>query len=155
MARPLLRLLLLAPLGLLFAGIALVAWAGSRWIAVAAAGQPAVDPDTLWPWLFGICGGLGMALVVGQGLRVAHHLAGPEHQLCMALRRIRSGDLAFRVQLRAGDLLGSLASECNALLDWLNHNPPGGACTGSDVVRLSPEARQPDPASGLEPEEVA
>jgi hypothetical protein len=39
--------------------------------------------------------------------------------------------------LRRGDLLTGLAEECNALLDWLNENPPRGVATGSDVVQVA------------------
>jgi hypothetical protein len=70
---------------------------------------------------------------------LAHRVAGPEFRLIQAIRRIRSGDLAFRVHLRRGDLLGGLASECNDLLEWLNCNPPAGAVTGTDVIDIEPE----------------
>lgn len=133
-----LRVLLAAPLGILFAVVGLLAWGGSRWLAAAAAGQDVVEPDRAWPWLLGGLCGLGVAIVLIQGLRLAHRVAGPEHRLCLALRRIRSGDLDFRVQLRSGDLLTELAAECNALLDWLGHNPPGGSCASQDVVGLLP-----------------
>jgi hypothetical protein len=137
----LLRFLLVAPLGMLFAAVGLLAWGGSHCLAVAEAGREALEPEGLWPWWFaGLCG-LGVAIVVSQGLRIAHRLAGPEQRLRLALRRIRSGDLAFRVQLRSGDLLTGLAAECNALLDWLNHNPPGGSRVDGDVVGLVPMPR--------------
>lgn len=76
------------------------------------------------------------AVVVAQCLRMSERLAGPEHRLRAALQRIRTGDLGFRVTLRRGDPLQELASECNALLDWLNENPPAGARTGTDIVQL-------------------
>lgn len=72
--------------------------------------------------------------VVWQCVRLATRVAGPEYRLRRALRRIRSHDVGFRVNLRRGDLLGGLARECNELLDWLNENPPAGARTGGDVV---------------------
>lgn len=77
-------------------------------------------------------------VIVLQSSRLATRVAGPELRLIRAMQRIRSGDLAFRVHLRKGDLLGGLARECNALLDWLNANPPAGAHTGTDLVDMHP-----------------
>lgn len=82
------------------------------------------------------------AIVVAiQALRVASRVAGPEYRLRKALQRIAAGDVAFRVDLRRGDLLTGLARDCNELLDWLNQNPPSGARTGNDVheLELQPE----------------
>jgi nitrogen fixation/metabolism regulation signal transduction histidine kinase len=76
-------------------------------------------------------------VVVVQGTRMAYRVAGPEHRLIQSLRRVRKGDLAFRVSLRRGDLLSGLAQECNELLDYLNTNPPSGAKTGTDVVDVA------------------
>lgn len=76
------------------------------------------------------------SVVVLQSARLAGRIAGPERRLVQALHRIRAGDVAFRVNLRRGDLLGGLATECNALLEWLNANPPAGVRTGSDVVEV-------------------
>lgn len=87
------------------------------------------------------------AVVVLQSVQVAERVAGPEYRLVQSLRRIRGGDLSFRVHLRKGDLLGGLAQECNELLEWLNQNPPSGARTGSDlleVVELSGEENSSD-----------
>src|SRR5580765_1866000 len=75
-------------------------------------------------------------VVVIQSIRFADRVAGPEYRLIQSIRRILSGDLAFRVHLRRGDLLRDLADECNKLLDWLNANPPAGAQTGSDLVEV-------------------
>ncbi|MDO8349493.1 MAG: hypothetical protein Q7T30_04630 [Planctomycetota bacterium] len=75
-------------------------------------------------------------IVAIQSLRVASRVAGPEYRLRQALQRIASGDLAFRVALRRGDLMTGLAHDCNDLLDWLEQNPPRGAVTGNDVVCL-------------------
>jgi HAMP domain-containing protein len=78
-----------------------------------------------------------LAVVVVQSMRASQRVAGPEYRLVQSLRRIRAGDLSFRVHLRRGDLLGGLAEECNALLDYLNANPPEGAQTGTDVVEIA------------------
>lgn len=79
------------------------------------------------------------ALVVVQASRVANRLEGPERRLIQALRRMRAGDLSFRVHLRRGDPLVGVARECNELLDWLNANPPVGARVGGDIVEVAPE----------------
>lgn len=80
-----------------------------------------------------------LVAVVVHMRTLAHRVAGPEFRLIQAIRRIRSGDLAFRIHLRRGDLLGGLAGECNDLLEWLNCNPPAGAVTGTDVIDIEPE----------------
>lgn len=76
------------------------------------------------------------ACAVFFAVRAAGRVAGPEHRLVAAMRRIRGGDLAFRVHLRRGDLLTPLARECNELLEWLNANPPAGVVTGGDLVAM-------------------
>jgi len=81
-----------------------------------------------------------VVIVAIQSLRVAGRVAGPEYRLRQALQRITAGDVAFRVDLRRGDLLTGLARDCNELLDWLNRNPPSGARTGNDVHVLVPRA---------------
>lgn len=88
-----------------------------------------------------VIGGFVLAsavLVVVQAGRVAHRLTGPELRLVESLRRIRQGDLSFHVHLRRGDPLVNVARECNALLDWLNVNPPPGSRTGGDIVEVEP-----------------
>lgn len=69
-------------------------------------------------------------------LRASRRVAGPERRLVLAMRRIRGGDVSFRIHLRRGDLLTPLARECNELLDWLNRNPPAGIVTGGDLVAM-------------------
>jgi len=85
------------------------------------------------------------AVVVIQSSRVAERVAGPEHRLIQGLRRLRSGDLSFRLNLRKGDLLTGLAHECNELIEWLNQNPPVGARTGSDMLEVA-EVKSEDSA---------
>lgn len=80
---------------------------------------------------------------------LARRVAGPEHRLIESLRRLRSGDLTFRVCLRRGDLLGGLARECNEVLEWLNANPPRGARTGSDVFDVEQMEGEPIEADAL------
>jgi nitrogen fixation/metabolism regulation signal transduction histidine kinase len=79
------------------------------------------------------------ALVMVQASRIANRVEGPERRLIQALRRMRGGDLSFRVHLRRGDPLAGVARECNELLDWLNANPPVGARVGGDIVDVGHE----------------
>lgn len=79
------------------------------------------------------------ALVMVQASRIASRVEGPERRLIQALRRMRGGDLSFRVHLRRGDPLTAVARECNELLDWLNANPPAGARVGGDIVDVAHE----------------
>ncbi|MBZ0154156.1 MAG: hypothetical protein K8J09_21735 [Planctomycetes bacterium] len=132
------RLLLDLPVWLLVGGVVSLGWYLHGLLDVAAtADGPAAGPG-LW---FAVAAFLVtvVAVVLAQGLRMAERVAGPEHRLRAALQRIRSGDVGFRVTLRRGDPLQELARECNALLDWLNHNPPAGARTGTDIVEVGAE----------------
>jgi NADPH:quinone reductase-like Zn-dependent oxidoreductase len=82
-----------------------------------------------------------IAIVFVQAVRARRHAFMPSRRLERALRRLRSGDLAFRVQLRRGDALAGLAKEVNLVLDWLNSHPP--RCDelrlGGDVVHVDDE----------------
>jgi hypothetical protein len=132
----LMRVALVAPLGALLAAVVALTFYCTSLLGEAAQGR-AVSIGEL-PLML-LAGGFLVAsalTVVAQSLRVANRVAGPEFRLCQALQRIRSGDVAFRVHLRRGDLLTDMAYECNELLDWLNANPPRGVRMGSDVVRV-------------------
>ncbi|MGE3172297.1 MAG: hypothetical protein AB7O97_06690 [Planctomycetota bacterium] len=91
----------------------------------------------------GSCLLAAVSVVVLQAARVSDRVVGPERRLVESLRRLRSGDLSFRVSLRRGDLLTDLAAECNRVLEWLNANPPAGARTGTDVFEVEVEAAEP------------
>lgn len=80
-----------------------------------------------------------------QVVRLTQLVEGPEHRLQQSLRRIRGGDLSFRVSLRRGDLLQGLAHECNEVLEWLNRCPPNGARTGGDVVAVAEQEEEGEP----------
>ena len=71
-------------------------------------------------------------------VRWATRVAGPEFRLRRSLQRIRNGDLAFRVELRRGDLLGGLAEECNLLVDWLAKQSNGVPAEPSAVGEVRP-----------------
>lgn len=79
---------------------------------------------------------LACLVVVVHATRTAHRIAGPEYRLVQSLRRLRQGDLSFRIGLRRGDLLAGLADECNQVIEWLNQNPPSGSRTGTDLVEV-------------------
>jgi hypothetical protein len=64
-----------------------------------------------------------------NSLKISHRVAGPAYRICKSLERIRSGDLAFTVNLRKGDHLTEVRDQLNLLLDWLNENPPKGCTT--------------------------
>jgi hypothetical protein len=137
-SRQLLRLSLLVPLAVLFSSVLLLTFMCHQLLASAEQGEPVGESPLA---LFAAAGGFLMAsvaVVVLQAARVAHRVAGPEYRLVQAIRRMRSGDLSFRIKLRKGDMLTALADECNGLLDWLNCSPPPGCKTGTDVVDLSP-----------------
>ncbi len=132
----LVRLALTLPLLLLLLAVVALTLVCGELLDRAVAGQPAaLGAGTIYlvagTFLFACA-----VVVVVQSLRVAARVSGPEHRLRLAMQRIRSGDVGFRVNLRRGDLLGELAHECNALLDWLNKNPPGAVRTGGDLVEL-------------------
>lgn len=134
-------------LGLAFAGIGLIVLAGVSYFALAGAASNDPTPPSAWPVYLtaACCLAAACLVVVVHGMRTAHRVAGPEYRLIQSLRRVRRGDLAFRVSLRRGDLLTDLAQECNALIDWLNQNPPRGATTGNDVVEVELESEAGEP----------
>jgi len=131
------KLLTLAlPVAALVLSLFLMAIFGRRLLlraAVAPIEEPSLVPLFVSAAVFLLAAG---ALVVLQARRIAERAAGPENRLIQAIRRVRTGDVAFRVHLRSGDLLADLADEFNGLLDWLNVNPPAGVITGSDVVEV-------------------
>lgn len=138
---------LFAPVLGLAATIVLLTGLASHALDAAAAGT-LVRPGA--EWLHALAGAFLFAVGVTAMVhtaRLAERVAGPEHRLIESLRRLRSGDLAFRVHLRRGDLLTELAAECNEVLEWLNRNPPHGARTGFDVYEVdNMEAEAPEAA---------
>ena len=137
---------MLVPATLVVVSLLVLADGCRRQLAAAAAANPlAGDSVPLALVLVGFALSAG-ALVVVQAGRVAARLAAPERRLVAALRRMRDGDLSFRVHLRRGDPLSAVARECNELLDWLNANPPAGGRPGGGIV-----AGLPRPAGGGAP----
>jgi hypothetical protein len=126
--------------GVLAAAVVAVALLCRQLLVDAAAGD-AVPAAVVPFYAAGACFLLAaLAVVILQSMRVAQRVTGSQQRLVEGLRRIRAGDLAFRIHLRRGDLLTDLAHECNALLDWLNASPPEGARTGTDVFEVGPLA---------------
>lgn len=127
----------MVPLAMLAIAVVVITWFCRDMLIGAIAGEATVGaelPLYVAAGCFLLAAG---AVVVLQSVQVAERVSGPEFRLVQSLRRIRSGDLAFRVHLRKGDLLGGLAQECNELLEWLNQNPPSGAHTGSDLLEVA------------------
>ena len=134
---------IVVPLGVLALALVGLTLASRRLLGAAAAGGALGAGELLMYLAAGGCLFAAVAVVVGRSFRLASRVAGPEHRLILSLRRIRSGDLSFRIHLRKGDLLTGLADECNALLDWLNDNPPAGTRTGTDLVEVAVEDAEP------------
>jgi len=65
---------------------------------------------------------------------IAFHVAGPVYRFSETFRRIRTGDVAFRIGLRKGDVLGDLKDEINATLEWLEAHPPAGVEDGEGAA---------------------
>jgi methyl-accepting chemotaxis protein len=83
--------------------------------------------------IVGFCLACGL-VVFSHAYRLVTRLVGPSYRLIDAMKRVRTGDIGFRVHLRRGDMLLDVANEFNQLLDWLNSNPPCDVTMGSDVV---------------------
>ncbi len=95
------------------------------------AGQFDVELESLLPLFLTVVGFLfaaGLFLVV-NAMKISHQVAGPMYRISQSLRRMRHGDLNFKVGLRKGDHLDEIAEELNLLLDALNDNPFPGATT--------------------------
>src|SRR5688572_11483228 len=79
------------------------------------------------------------AVVLIQALNLSHRVAGPMYRIIESMKRMRSGDIGFRVTLRKGDHLNEIADELNNVIDWLNVNPPPGVSRGADLVNIEPK----------------
>lgn len=75
-------------------------------------------------------------LSVGITGRLRQRVEDPTRRLVLAMRRVRRGDLTFRVHMRRGDLLRGVAVELNELIDWMNEVVPEGVRKGGDVVEV-------------------
>ena len=126
----------------LLAGAVLLVTYGHYALPEAAAGKPVGSNPVLF-WSVVAVFVVAVAIAIGcEAARLIERVTGPERRLCQALRRIRAGDLGFRITLRRGDLLHEVARECNELLDWLNANPPPGSRRGSDVYEVPVEEEE-------------
>lgn len=151
----LLRLAILLPALLLTAALALVTLLCAGLMADRLDGVASADSETILLLATGTFLLVSAAVVVMQAMRVAHRVAGPEYRLIHTLRRVRSGDLTVRVHLRRGDLLRELAEECNAVIEWLNANPPRDARLGGDLVEMTAEAEEAEWLAAGEPVDAA
>lgn len=134
-------LLLWGPCALLLGAMTLLVVHCRSLLLAAVDGQPLAVGTVSWLVIGGFVGACVLSLAF-LAWRIASRVRGPEHRLRLALQRIRSRDVGFRISLRRDDPLQDLARECNALLDWLNENPPGGVRTGGDILDLSARERR-------------
>ncbi len=75
-----------------------------------------------------------------NALKISHRIAGPIYRICQSIKRIREGDVAFKIALRTGDHLEEVRDELNLLLDFLNENPgPGLKTRDSEGTTTAPE----------------
>lgn len=123
--------------GLLLAvlvSVGLIAWLSGQLIDEAARGELSTATSIyLVLAVIGFCFTCSM-VVFSYAYRLMSRLVGPSFRLIDAMKRVRTGDIGFRVHLRRGDMLVDVANEFNRLLDWLNTNPPCDVTMGSDVV---------------------
>jgi hypothetical protein len=98
--------------------VALVLYCRQLLMAAAAGEHVVVGEYGFWLVVGGFLGACAGVAVL-QARRLGRLVAGPELRLCRSLRRMRSGDVDFRIKLRSGDLLSGLAEECNELLACL------------------------------------
>jgi hypothetical protein len=79
-------------------------------------------------------------------VRLTHLVEGPEHRLQQSLRRIRGGDLSFRVSLRrvaiSCRVWRTSATSCSS---GSTECPPAGARTGGDVVDVAEQDEEGEP----------
>jgi sensor histidine kinase YesM len=112
----------------------LIAWLSGELIDEAARGELTTATCVyLVLAVVGFCLSCSM-VVFSYAYRLMSRLIGPSYRLIDAMKRVRTGDIGFRVHLRRGDMLIDIANEFNRLLDWLNTNPPCDVTMGSDVV---------------------
>lgn len=134
--RNILRLLSALPTLLFLASTAAVVVCVRRLLDEAASGSAEL-PGLPWMIVAAVAtffSGAGIVLV--QAYRSRQRLTGPSRRMQRALRKIRLGDLSFRIRLRRGDPLRRVADEVNLMLDWLNAHPPEGedVLLGGDLV---------------------
>ena len=77
---------------------------------------PSLGPLVMTQFVFVVIAG---AIAVWQAWRHSHRVVGPAHRIASLLRRLRSGDTGFRVELRHGDELQEVADELNELIETL------------------------------------
>lgn len=71
-------------------------------------------PRLVWLLLIAAC-----AVVLVPGIALSHRVAGPMYRLADSMRRVRDGQLDFRVRLRRHDHLEELATTFNAMVEGL------------------------------------
>ena len=99
--------------------------------------------ENMLVWLYGFVAVFGV-LVVRQVTVLSHRVCGPNVRILEAMRRIRAGDIGFRVRLRKGDFNTEIAEATNCLLDWLNEHHPEGVKITDETVAA---AKEEEPAA--------
>jgi len=93
---------------------------------------PSLGPLVMTQFVFVVVAG---AIAVWQAWRHSHRVVGPAHRIASLLRRLRSGDTGFRVELRSGDELQEVADELNELIETLQQTTglrKAGAAPGAE-----------------------
>jgi len=70
-------------------------------------------------WLLVFMVGISLLLARIMGWLVSANLAGPIHEMDLAMDRVRRGDLGVRLPVRSNDELGNLAATFNTMIEGL------------------------------------
>jgi methyl-accepting chemotaxis protein len=100
---------------------------------------PSLGPLVMTQFVFVVVAG---AIAVWQAWRHSHRVVGPANRIASLLRRLRSGDTGFRVELRSGDELQEVADELNELIETLEQT------TGQRKAGAAPGAGPSGATSG-------
>jgi hypothetical protein len=127
-----------------------VAYACYDLLDEAGSARASLPSMTVLIWSVVVMLGSGTTLVLVQAFRIRSRFRMPSQRLERSVRQARRGDLSFRVQLRRGDPLRSLAEEFNLFLDWLNKHPPScdSVRLGGDVVEVFELEELREPGTG-------
>jgi hypothetical protein len=109
--------------------------------------ESGVDVTGLAP-LFVVATILFIYVIVSQvilSLKLSHRIAGSTHRIAKTLVAYRNGERELRVQLRDGDLHGSLADQVNGFLDWVDLEAMAAGRPARSRPELAPPA-QPAPS---------
>lgn len=108
---------------------------------------------SLVPLLYSVTGFVVCAalFIVLRARRTAFHVAGPVYRFSETMKRIRTGDVGFRIALRKGDVLGGLADEINETLAWLEAHPPEVPARADELGEPAVAAEPPSSSDAEDP----